>query len=303
MRAPCLCLAGSMLLVAQVSFAQPAEPAPGPEAPLPAPDAEAVSPGSEPAPEPGLAPPPGPGPAPGLAPAPHGAVPWYPATSGTGHIPYQPPPEEPSEPSRDMSRDFWQVHLGARVSWIPNDGYNPFDENDVSGQLSIGGSRAWVLGTQFSFAPGVLWEVGTVSSKARGADSELTVHRLGAVAEGRFHLVRDVYLLAKLIPHAVHTRAYLNDASFPDQLQQRTWRFGMDASAGAAWNVPRTLGARNALPQFWLVGECGYGWTMSKDLVLKPDVDEDDPRARTELDLGPMALRGVMMRVSAAMTF
>jgi hypothetical protein len=210
---------------------------------------------------------------------------------------------KPTLPSRDMSRDFWQVYLGIRANWIPNEGYDPFCENNVLTQASLGASRSLVLTPEFSFAPGIMWDFGSPTSDARGAQSELGTHRLGVVLEGRFHVDRDVYLLAKLVPQAVHTRAYLNDASFPDELRQKTWRFGLDTVAGAAWNAPRTLGARDSMVQFWLLGEVGYGWTASKDLVLKADVDKDDPKARTRLDLGPLALRGMMMRISAAITF
>lgn len=238
-----------------------------------------------------------------VAPAPpQPMVPWHPGSSAPIAA-YEPPPAEESGPSRDMSRDFWQVHAGVRTTWIGNEAYNVFDENDGFSQLSIGGSRAFVLSDQLSFAPGLLWEFGALESEARGARSELLVHRIGGVAEGRFHIGRDLYALAKLVPHAVHTRAYLHEASSPETLQQRTWSFGLDATAGAAWNAPRSLGAPDVVPQFWLVGELGYGWTLSKDLELKPDVDEDDPRARMNLNLGPMDLRGIMMRVNVAMTF
>jgi len=202
-----------------------------------------------------------------------------------------------------MSRNFWQVYAGVRNTWVPNDAYDPFDDNDGFAQSVIGGSRALVLAPKWSVAPGVQWEFGSVANEARGAESEIFVHRLGAVAEGRYHVGRDLYVLAKLVPHAIHSRAYLSDGSSPDQLQQRTWWFGVDATAGAAWNFPRTFGSRNSIPQFWLVGEFGYGWTMDKGLVLSPDVADDDPRARMELDLGPLNLSGLMMRVNVAMTF
>jgi len=312
----------SLSLVASASLAQPTSPtkppdspAAGPAAPdkapvapgdaLPPPDDEGVAASEQPAtsPQPVA---PGPVHPPPGSPAgrPPNAVPWYPAAVGPT-AQYEPPPAEAEDegPSRDMSKDFWQVYGGVRTSWIPSEGYNPFDDNDIFNQLSIGASRALVLGPQLSFAPGVMWEFGAVDAEARGARSELIVHRLGAVAEGRLHLGRDVYILAKVVPQAVHTRAYLSDDSSPAQLQQKTWRFGADATAGAAWNIPRTMGSPNVIPQFWLVGEVGYGWTMGKDLELTPDVDEDDPQARMKLNLGSMDLSGVMMRVNVAMTF
>ena len=231
------------------------------------------------------------------------AVPWYPAETGPQDELTAPEAEAPSEPSRDMSRDFWQVSFGMRGAWVTDAGYDPFDENNYNTRVSVGGTRALLFAGDISFAPGVLYETGSSMSTARGAESELIVHRLGAVAEGRFHLGRDLYLLVNLVPQAIHTRAYLTDASAPTQLRQRTWRFGADATAGAAWNAPRTLGARNQIPQFWVIGELGYGWTMSKDLELRPDLPSDDPQADEMLNLGPMALNGVIMRLRVAMTF
>ncbi len=211
---------------------------------------------------------------------------------------YAPPPM-----SRDMSRDFWQVHLGVRVGWVTSEGYDPFSENDGFSQVSMGATRAFVLSDSISFAPGLLWEYGNAASKARNAPTELSVHRLGAVAEGRLHLDRDLYVLAKLVPQAVYTGASIEEDSATAVLVRNAWRFGVDATAGAAWNFPRTLGVDDVVPQFWVVGEFGYGWSMNQDLAFSPDVDEDDPRASTTLDLGMLSMRGMMMRISVAMTF
>ncbi len=202
-----------------------------------------------------------------------------------------------------MSRDFWQIYLGVRTSWVPNEAYNAFDTNDIISFATIGASRAILLSKRLSIAPGVVYESGAQRAKARGADAKLRAHRFGGVAEGRYQLGRDVYVLAKLIPQAIHTRSYLDDESWPATLQKRTWQLGLDASAGAAWNIPRTLGATNRYPQFWLVAETGYGWTMGKDLELSPDVDSDDPQARIKLDMGKLDLSGIMMRISVAGTF
>jgi hypothetical protein len=202
-----------------------------------------------------------------------------------------------------MSRDFWQLHLGVRVTWVGSEGYDPFAERDALPQLSLGATRALLVAGNLSLSAGVAWDFSESSSTARGADSELVVHSLGPIAEGRYHVGRDVYALVRVVPHAIHTRARLDDASSPAQLRQNTWNFGLDTTAGAAWNFPRTLGGRNVVPQFWLIGEAGYGWTPGKDLELQPDVDDDDPQARMQLNLGPLALRGFMTRLSVGMTF
>lgn len=202
-----------------------------------------------------------------------------------------------------MSRDFWQVELGVRSSWIPASGFDPFSTNNNLTQFSISGTRALLSVGSFSLAAGLLYEAGGKQAQARGATANLTVHRGGAVAEGRVHFGRDVYSFVRLVPQALYTRARLQDASVTAELKQNSWRFGADGTVGGAWNVPRTLGAPTSVPEAWLIGEFGYGWTMSKDTELRPDVAESDPNSKVLLNMGPLALNGIMMRVSAAMTF
>ena len=235
------------------------------------------------------------------APPPPYAV-WAPPQAATA--PATPAVEKPpSGPRRDMSRDFWQLQIGSRTSWIASAGLDPFSTNDVFSQLTLSGTRAVYSQGSFSVAAGVLYETGGKDATARGARSELAVKRFGAVAEGRYHLARDVYALVKLVPQGLLTRATLQDDSSTGQLAQTAWQFGLDSTAGAAWNVPRTLGASSSAIELWVVGECGYGWTAGKRIELKPDVSDSDPNANARLDLGKLALNGVMMRLSAAVTF
>jgi len=123
------------------------------------------------------------------------------------------------------------------------------------------------------------------------------------IAEGRWHLGRDVYTFVKLVPQVLYSRASLQDDSIAADLKQASWRFGGDGTLGGAWNIPRTLGAAESVPEVWLTGEFGYGWTMSKDTELQPDVDDSDPTSEVVVNMGSLALNGLMMRVSAAMTF
>ncbi len=266
-------------------------------APPPLPPA-AAAPDSRPA-EP--SPPPAATPAPVVPVQPYGAIGW--AAPQPAPTPAPLVADKPSGPTRDMSRDFWQVELGLRSSWIPAAGFDPFSTNNNLSQLSISGTRAFVLPGRFSVAAGLLYEVGSKEAQARGATARLTVYRAGAVGEGRFHVGRDVYTFVRLVPQAVYSNATLQDLSISNELQQHAWRFGVDGTVGGAWNVPRTLGARSSVPEAWLIGEFGYGWTLSRDTELTPDVSESDPNSKVLVNMGPLALNGIMMRVSAAMTF
>ncbi len=187
--------------------------------------------------------------------------------------------------------------------WIRGAGYDPFSTNNNLSELSISGTRALVLLGPVSIAAGLTYESGQKAAQARGADAKLSVRRAGAVGEARLHLVRDVYGFFKLVPQAVYTRASLQDDSVAAELVQKKWRLGADATLGGAWNAPRTLGAPHTTREVWLIGEFGYGWAMTQDVAMSPDVGDSDPSHTIVVNTGPLALRGVMMRLAAAITF
>jgi|GEM_PF-518708 len=307
--------ATAALVVASSSTAgaqQPNAPPPLPPAastPAPEPAApEAPAPASQPAAGSGTAPAPSAAaPAPSAAapspafPPPHVGMPWMPPQPAPAQA--APEQDKPSGPTRDRSRDFWQVELGMRSMWIRGAGYDPFSTNNNLSEASIGGTRALVLLGPVSIAAGLTYESGSKDAQARGAAAKLSVHRAGAVGEARLHVGRDVYGFFKLVPQAVYTRASLQDDSVAAELVQKKWRFGADTTIGCGWNAPRTLGAPHTTPEVWLTGELGYGWTMTEDVKMSPDVGESDPSHTIVVNTGPLALRGVMMRLGAAITF
>jgi hypothetical protein len=194
------------------------------------------------------------------------------------------------------------VGAGVRTTWIPNAGFDPFADNNHLTQFSLNGMRTVLNNHPTQLALGLTWEYGERQSTARGARSSLDVHRLGGVVEGRYLFGSDVYLMLKLVPQAIHTKATLSDPSAPADLIDGQWRFGLDATAGAAWAPLRTMNAK-ALRNVWLSGEFGYGWSTSNRLLLKPDLDDSDPRSKVTLELGSLALRGPMMRIMLAAAF
>lgn len=285
------------------SAAVVAQPQPAPAAP-PAPTAAEPAPAPQPSPAPAEPTPALPAP-PAAAPA---AQPPPPPAAYNWPVIQSPAPEPeraatPSKPwtTRDLSRNFWQLSFGVRNSWIGNAGFDPFATTDSLTQVSIGGTRALFVSGDLSFAAGVMLEGGSRHATARGADSSIYVLRPGVVIEGRYHLHRDLYASLKLVPHAARVSTSIEEASAAATLEQVDWRFGMDASAGVAWNFVRTLGG-NVVPGWWLWTDVGYGFTQSKDIVLKADTD-DSLGSKQQLGLGPLALNGVLLRVGVALTF
>jgi len=301
----CLALAAGALL-SMSSASAIAQPQPAPAAP---PAAQPAPPPAEPAPLPAPAVEPAPGPAPVAPPSaapppqpmpPPAAYNW-PAVQSPA-----PEPERPARPSkpwttRDLSRDFWQLTFGVRNSWIGNEGFDPFATTDSLTQVSIGGTRALFVLGDLSFAAGVMLEGGSRHATARGAESSIYVLRPGAVLEGRYHLHRDLYASLKVVPHAARVSTSIEELSAAGTLEQVDWRFGMDASAGVAWNFVSTMGGKT-VPGWWLWTDVGYGFTQSKDIVLKSDSD-DTIASKQQLGLGPLALNGVLLRVGVALTF
>ncbi len=291
MRAYTCALAGGMIAAALgVSSSAAAQDAPGP---LPAPtDSTQASPNPAPPANPEAA-----APARGAGSQPVWLGPQH-AAPGEDRSATQ-----AAHPGRDLSRNFWMLSLGVRNSWIRDAGYDPFSTNDSLTQVSLHATRTLVVSGNVSIAAGLVWEGGGSDATARGARSSLSVNRFGGIGEIRYHFHRDLYALFKFVPHAIYASAKLEEASAPANLIQKDWRFGADLTAGAAWNFPRTLGAGPTVPEFWLAGEFGYGFTTRNDLLLKPDLDESDPRSTTRMGLGSLSLSGLLMRATVAMTF
>lgn len=221
------------------------------------------------------------------------------------HPPEADKPAAPSKPwtTRDLSRDFWQVGLGVRTSWVKDAGFDPFATTDTLTHGSLFATRTLLVMSNASLAAGLSFESGGRTAAARGQPTSLTAIRPGAVVEGRYHLDRDLYVGLRLVPQAIYTSLKMEEPSSPAQLVQTDWRFGLDTTAQVGWNFLRMMGVGPMAPEYWLLAECGYGFTQRKDVVLKPDIDSNDPRSKEALGLGQMGMSGVMMRVAFAVTF
>jgi len=208
-----------------------------------------------------------------------------------------------AEPSFGDRETFWQGQLGVRSTFITDPGYDPFSTDNAFTQFSLGVSRTVWDQERLSFAPGVIWDYGERSSTARGENTSLVAHRLALALEGRYHLFPWLYGLVRLAPGAVHHSVELDDPLAPAPLVAKHWAFALDASAGVAFLLGPQTEASASPVRWWLAAEGGYSYTAPIDLVLHPDLADDDPRRSGELDLGKLAMRGGFFKVYGTVTY
>jgi hypothetical protein len=207
-------------------------------------------------------------------------------SAGAGEEP-QPPRESP-----------WQAEIGYRGAIVRDAGYDPFSTNDWFGQLTLAGSRVLLTRGRFSFAAGAAWDYGHASATARGASSDLNVHRLTVPLTVRYSLARWLYLYGTIAPGAAREDARIADPSAPAPLVRGGWLASGDASAGVAYSFLDTRPV-----SWWLSAELGYGLAAPLSLAMSPDLPSSDPRSAGKTDLGSLALSGSFGRVGLAVAF
>jgi hypothetical protein len=223
-----------------------------------------------------------------------------------------PAPGPVAPPRQDINRiddgrmgthqEHWQLGLGLRESFVTSAGFDLFNENDVLPQLSAHAGRVVYASGPFSIALLFAWDWGMVQSEARGADTELSIHRLTLGGEGRFHIVRRLYAFGRVAPGALHTATAFSDRIVQEDRELSSWGLATDLSLGAALEFAGDARGASSRPRGFLIAEGGYGWSQSTDLVYEPEGDTNPVRLQP-LDLGELALRGGYFRLSAAITY
>lgn len=203
----------------------------------------------------------------------------------------------------DTRHRYWQAEAGVRVGKIRDAGYDPFATDDALVATTIGASRTVFQRGQLTIAPGIAWDYSESNASARGASSRLVVHRLAATAEIRWHFLPILYGFAKLAPGALHGAATLDDSSSRTQLGDGFWSFSLDESAGAAFLVTPEDEPHVEQVRLWVTAEAGYGYVSRHDVVLRPDVPDEQASRYGGVALGSLALRGPFLRVAAAVTY
>jgi hypothetical protein len=206
-----------------------------------------------------------------------------------------------ASPSAPVSRGpgLWRVSVGGRSSLLRSPGYDPFSTDDAFGQFSAMATRAVVVSQRFSTAAGALWEAGTATSTARGADSSLALQRVGIVLEERFAPRPWIYVFGRLTPTWTRGQAEIDDLAIAAPLRTSFSTFGADASAGVAARLNPGTGKVG----LWLMGDGGYGWAPSQHMVLAPALpaaDRDKAGTTTLADLAPS---GVFARFALALSY
>jgi hypothetical protein len=196
-----------------------------------------------------------------------------------------------------------QLSLGARVSKVSDAGYDPFADSDDLAQVSVGLAATVLRHQRFSLAGVGFWDYGTRTSTARGAGTELEVHRLSIGPEARYHLLTPLYVFVHVLPAFAHTEASLEDGAAGATRYARHWQYGVDGGAGAAFEVYGMRSEASIRPRLWVIGEGGYGYLGSSQLVLQPESNGGAPQRTAPLDFGSLSLSGPYLRISAALSF
>jgi hypothetical protein len=272
-----------------------AETAPAPAAPT---TPSAASPSSETAP--------------GVAPtvAPPGETPKAATSAAPPAAAHQ---DRPSEEPDDGKLHGFQQHLlffgGGRVAKVSSKGFDPFADSDELAQFELGVGGTLLSSGNLSLAGLFLYDIGGRSDTARGAKSELTVHRLTLGAEGRYHFFRQLFVFGRVAPGVVHSIASIADQSADvDQREARDWVFATDLSAGASLALTNWRGSANKRKvNAWFSVDGGYGFAGESDLKLAPDASPGEegggPERGEPVDMGTLSLRGPFMRVVFVLSY
>ena len=196
-----------------------------------------------------------------------------------------------------------EASLGVRASKVPSAGYDPFASSDELLQVSLGVGATVLKYQRFSLAGVGFWDYGTHDSTARGAATSIDVHRLTIGPEARYHLLTPLYVFVHVLPAFANSKASLDDGVAQVRRSAQHWTYGVDAAAGAAFEVYGARSGESVRPRLWAIAEGGYGYLGSSQLQLKPESGQAAPERTAALDLGSLSLAGPYLRISAAVSF
>jgi hypothetical protein len=194
----------------------------------------------------------------------------------------------------------WQISLGLRSALFRSAGYDPFSTDDVFVQPSVMATWALRTGPRLSTALGASWESGSEGAEARGAETNLSLGRVGAVIEERFAPLPWVYAFARVSPGWLRGTATLSDLAIAAPTMRTTFStVSVDASLGAA---VRMTPAKTRVG-LWLMGDAGYGWAPDQHIALTPALPASDRDKAGVTTLADLAPRGVFYRFALALSF
>lgn len=196
---------------------------------------------------------------------------------------------------------YAQASLGVRISNVSDAGYDPFSSSDELTQVSLSLAATLLRFDRFSLAATGFWDYGQKGSAARGAETELDVHRLTIGPELRYHLLPPLYFFVHALPAFAHTSASIEDGVADVTREARHWSYGVDGAAGAAFEAYAARSGQ-VRPRIWVIAEGGYGYLGSTSLKMLPEAGEG-PQRPEPVNLGTLSLSGPYLRLSAAVGF
>lgn len=195
-----------------------------------------------------------------------------------------------------------RLDLGARTQFIKSSGFDPFSEKDALGQVSVAASWAFWAQDAASLAAVVGFDYGGSSAQARSDQAKLDLARFTLAPELRYHVLRLLVLTAKVGPTLTREAAELNGGGFGSSLVKTSWKFGVDATAGAALELWGYAKGTSRKPRLWLAAEGGYGWTAPMKLNLKPEDSGAVPQRLVAPALDDLSISGPLFRVTLAIS-
>jgi hypothetical protein len=200
-------------------------------------------------------------------------------------------------------QDHFFASAGARVDFLRDGRYDPFSENDVLPQFAFKLGSVFMAQGDLSLAALLAWHYGKRSADLRGVDdTELSVHRLGAGAEGRYHLLHRSYVFARLMLGTARASARISDELSHVELSSNSWLFDGSLTAGAAFQLFGSADGEKRAGRFWLVAEGGYALSSAAELRFEPEKPDNAPERSEPREMGQLALSGATLHFGLMIT-
>ncbi|MBK8257293.1 MAG: hypothetical protein IPK82_32040 [Polyangiaceae bacterium] len=149
------------------------------------------------------------------------------------------------------------------------------------------------------------WDWTKKSALARGADSVLDIHRLGAGLMVRYLPITRMALSVRAVPSAISLAGRIKDAAFGEELQANAWTWGLDLTGGAAARVGAFGLDEGPRASIWIGLDFGYRIAGPAALALKPgNVPETDAdRQFGSIPMTQLDMSGFIGRLNVSVSF
>ncbi|MEZ4369420.1 MAG: hypothetical protein R3B07_01285 [Polyangiaceae bacterium] len=228
-----------------------------------------------------------------------------PATALAQEVAKDEAPADGDTSSLGKHQEHTQVSLGVRTSLVRDAGYDPYAEDDVLNQGSVGVSHTLFADGDWSVAGAFAFDFGGVSSTVRGEHSELDAYRFTLAPEVRFHLLPRLYFLGRLGPTLTYDRVKISESVAATDLSSAGLSFGFDGALGAAYEVIGRASGTHRGPRGWIQLELGYGFSSSRDITLEARGSDADaaPERMKGVAMPALSLSGPAIKVAVAASF